>query len=333
MQARPAIVVLSLGSSLIVAAMVSAQGGIIKNIPGGQTAAGVISATLDGGQQYFAPDGPIQPAITAIGGLPIRATEMANQGISRISSGLGSGARRISEAAGNGGSVNMPGMEAMESMMPASIAQLGGGMRDMIRQKNNMIRSQAEAAISSANRQGEMIRHGFQGMAQNSMGDMSGMMSGAQEAFSKGASTIQHQFKRSIGDTMSRMQSMQGMGQNMRNQAEGLTRTLANGVTGSLGHLQQTGEQLRSQVQGGLKQNMGHMSGMMGSLQDSVSNLGRNLQSNAQGLMGHAQKAASQVTGHLQRSLSAPMNMIQNLGSSLGSMAQGAGKAATGGRY
>lgn len=317
-----------------VSSLASAQNGLVQNLPGAKTAAGVLSATLDGGQRYLAPDGPIQPAITAIGGLPMRGSELANRGISQISSGLGSGARRISEAAGNGGSVEMPGLAAMESMMPASIAQLGSGMQGMIKQKNNMIRGQAEAAIASANRQGQMIREGFSGMAKSGMGELGGMMSGAQEALMKGGSTMQDQLKRSLSGTMGRMQTMQGMGQNMRQQAEGLTRTLANGVSGSLGHLQQTGEQLRNQLQGGLKQNMGTMSGMMGSLQSSASNLGKNLQSNLQGVMSHASKAASQVSGTLQRSLSAPLNMVQSLGKNLGSMAQGAGGAMSGGgRY
>lgn len=329
MHSRIVIVVLGLSFACIV----SAQSGLIQNIPGGKTAAGVLSATLDGGKQYLAPDGPIQPAITAIGGVPMRGTEMANRGISRIASGLGTGAQRISEAAGNGGNVDMPGMQAMESMMPASIAQMGSGLHSMIQQKNNMIRGQAEAAIQSANRQGQMIRKGFSGMAQGSMGDMSSMMSGAQDAMMKGVSTVQGQLKKSLSCTMNRMQTVQGMGHNMRNQAEGLTKTLADGVSGSFSQLQQTGEKVRNQLQGGLKQNMGAMSGMMGSLQNSASELSSNLQSNVQGLMGHASKAASQVSGRIQRSLSAPMNMLQNLGSGLGSMVQGAGKTATGGRY
>lgn len=300
--------------------LVRAQSGssLISNIPGAKTATDVLAASTDGVSRYLAPDGPIQPAITAIGGLPMRGAELANKGITQISSGLNSGAQSLSRSAGSDGQIRMPGLDALESSMPASIASLGGMMHGAIQQKNNFIRGQAEKGVQAGERLRSMMQNGLQGMTVRSSGHMAGManmMSGAQDMLTKGTSQIQGQLKQSLSGHMGRMQAMQGIGDNVRNQAQGLTRTLSNGLSGTVDHLQRTGDQVKNQLQNGLHQNTQAMSGIMGSMQGGIGNMGDNMQKNLHGVLRHAQNAAQQVTSQIQQVANVPMSMIQNLGS------------------
>lgn len=317
---------------------------ILSNIPGAQTATGIMASSVDGMSRYFAPDGPIQPALTAIGALPLRGTELINNGITRISSGLNSGAQSLSRSAGNDGSIRMPGMETIRQSMPISLATMGSMMRSAIQGKNSFIRGQAEAGVQSGERLRSMMQKGLQsrrrkrdvsdaaasqadpllGEATMMMGHGGHeMMSGMQNTMKKGVDQIKSQLQQSMSGHMDRMQSMHGIGGNMMNQAQGLTRTLSSGISGAMEHLQRTGQQMHQQLQGGLKQNMGAMSGMMGSMHGSMGNMGQNMQKNVQGVLKTAQSAAQQVTSQLQQAVSGPLGMLQNMGGSLSSLMQG----------
>lgn len=304
------------------AAAVRAQG--LQTIIGGQTAAAALASSANGISRYLAPDGPIQPALTAIGGLPLRGVEYANRGISSISSGFGSGAQSLASAAGQP-SIRMPGMDALESSMPVSIANLGNMGMGMIRQKNNFIRGQAERGVAA----GERLRDMFQGKVSSiartsSGGHGSSPMVGAanlvgemQDSMMKGASQIQEHLKEHLGGHLSRVQNMQEMGSNMRNQLQGVSRTLQSGLMGTVEQLQRTGDQMREQLTGGLKQNSKVLTGMMGSMQGSMMNMGNHMQKNVQGVMGMGQRAAHQMTEGLQQALQGPLNMVQSVGNSL----------------
>lgn len=299
------------------------SGGTLANIPGAKTATGILASSADGMSRYLAPDGPIQPALTAIGGLPLRGIELANNGITRISQGFDNGAQSLSRSAGNDGTIRMPGMDAMESAVPASFAQLGGMMQGAIKQKNKFIMGQAEKGIQAGERLKNMMQSGLKGMSVRSAGHMAGasnMMSSAQDAMMKSTSEITNQLQKSLDGTMGRMKSMQGIGQNMRRQAQGISRTLTDGLTGTVSHLQRTGDQISSQLQSGMHQNMGALSGIVGSMQGSMGNMGNNMQKNLHGVVRHVQSTAEQVSSHLQQAASRPLEMIKGLGDNLGGM-------------
>ena len=134
----------------------------LSSLPGAQTASGVMTAATDGMSRYLAPNGPIQPAITAISGLPMRAGELVNGGMTRISSGLNRGAQRMSQAAGQGGQIRMPGLQRAASYVPSQLGQFGSALQGAIRSKNNFIMGQAQSGVSAADRMGANMRQGLQ---------------------------------------------------------------------------------------------------------------------------------------------------------------------------
>ena len=133
----------------------------LPRLPGSQYMNDFGAATADGISRYFAPDGPIQPAITAVGGLPMRGAEMLNQGITQISSGANTMARRMAQSGSRNGQIAMPGMDSIRSNMPGPLAAIGDVMQDTIRGKNNFIRGQAESAVQSGERQRQSIQQGL----------------------------------------------------------------------------------------------------------------------------------------------------------------------------
>lgn len=155
---RAKICFFALVASLVVAA--SGQGGLPSQVPGGSTIARMMAASTDGVSRYFARDGPIQPAIAAIGGLPMRAAELTNRGISRMSDAMASGAQRMSRSAGDSGNSRMPGMAYIERNAPAPISRMTSMMQQGVRTKNQYIMGQAEAGIQSGNRIQNMMRGG-----------------------------------------------------------------------------------------------------------------------------------------------------------------------------
>lgn len=287
----------------------------LGSIPGAQTASGVIASTLDGASRYFAPDGPIQPAITAIGGAPMRGAEMLNGGITYISSGLRNGAQASSRAAGGDPeNIRMPGMEALESSMPASFAQLGSAIHSGIRAKNNFIRGQAERGVQAGERLRKAMEQGLS--VKSSQGPMvraGGMMEQSSDAMMKGASQIQDQLKQSMSGVLNRIGSLQNMGTQMRGQMDGMGKTLQQGLESGLKNGQNMSQKLRSQLESALKSNMNSMSGIMNSMQGSMGQLGQNAQKNIRGMIENAQKSAQQLSGHLQNAVSAPMDMMKNM--------------------
>lgn len=327
--------------ALSVAALIlpaSCQQPIIANIPGGQTAAAALASSVDGMSRYLAPDGPIQPALTAIGGLPVRAVEQVNRGIGQISLGLDSGAQSLSHTAGQGGQIKMPGVDTIVSGMPSSLTSLGNMMSSAVAQKNLFIAGQAESGVQAGERLRSMMQGGLNGIrtrreAADPMQGSETMMMGAQDMMMKSAQQIKGQMQQHMSGAMDRLQGVHGIGDNVRNQVQGITRTLSNGLTGTMEHLQRTGEQVRGQIQGGLKQNMGAMSGIMESMHGSMGNMGGNMQKNLQGVMQHAQETAQQVTEHIQQSVQGPLSMLQNLGSGLMKGGSGGGKSVSKGRY
>lgn len=315
----------------------SVNGQSLASVPGAKTATGALASSVDGMSRYLAPDGPIQPAITAIGGLPMRAAEQLNNGVGQISLGLDRGAQSLSRSAGNDGTIRMPGMDALESSMPASVAGLGTMMHGMIQSKNQFIAGQAERGVQAGERLRSMMAGGIDGLRTRSsgrMGEMGKMVSSVQDNMMKGASSVQNQLKRSLDGHMNRLQSVQGIGQNVRNQAQGIGQTLHNGLSGTMNQLQRTGQEVQGQIQNGLKQNMGAMQNIMGSMQGSMGEMGNSMQNNVQGLIKHAQDTAQQVTSHIHQAASGPLSMIQNLGSSLGNMMPSGGMSVMSkGRY
>lgn len=326
--------------ALSVAALIlpaSCQQPIIANIPGGQTASAALASSVDGMSRYLAPDGPIQPALTAIGTLPVRAVEQVNKGISQISLGLDRGAQSLSHTAGQGGQIKMPGVDTIASGMPTSLTSLGNMMSSAVAQKNLFIAGQAESGIQAGERLRSMMQGGLNGVRTRREADpMEGsetMMMGAQDMMMKGAQQIKSQMQQHMSGAMDRLQGVQGIGDNVRNQVQGITRTLSNGLTGTMEHLQRTGEQVRGQIQGGLKQNMGAMSGIMQSMHGSMGNMGENMQKNVQGVMQHVQDTAQQVSGHIQQTVQGPLSMLQNLGGGLMKGGSGGGMSVSKGRY
>lgn len=337
---------MSCSLAVLLARQVSCDG-VLANVPGGQTAAAALASASDGMSRYLAPDGPIQPALTAIGGLPVRGAELANKGITSISSGFNRGAQSLSRSAGQGGQIRMPGLQTLESSMPASFAQLGQTLQGAIRSKNNFIRGQAEAGVAAGERLRNMMQQGLQvrssggGMggkhmamssAMSSMGDMMGH---TQEAMMKGGQELKSQLQKSLSGHMDRMQSMQGMGSQVSQQVRGYGQTLTEGLQGAHEKIQQTGEKLINQIQSNHGQNRQAMSGLLGSMQGSMQGSMGNMQKNFEGLTRHAQNAAQQVSSHLQQAVQGPLNMIQSLGSNLGSMMKGgmSSGGSQGGRY
>lgn len=317
--------------------LVSCQSETLANIPGGQTAAAALASSADGMSRYLAPDGPIQPAITAIGGLPIRAAEQLNRGVSQISLSLDNGAQSLSHSAGQGGAIKMPAREFIASGMPDSLTSMGNMISNGIASKNSFIAGQAESAVQAGERLRQRMQGGLEGLRTRRQVDpMQGsdtMMSGAQDMMMKGGQQIKSQLQQHMSGAMDRLQGVQGIGDNVRNQAQGISRTLTNGLTGAVEHLQRTHEQVRNQVHGGLQQNMGAMSGIMQSMQGSMGNLGGNMQKNLQGVMQQAQQAAQQVTSHIQQTVSGPLSMLQNLGSGLMKGGSGGMSVQSKGRY
>lgn len=307
----------------------NAQNSVILAVPGAATLTGVLASSTDGMSRYLAKDGPIQPAITAIGGLPMRGVEYLNLGINSVSNGLNNGAQGMARAAGHEGDVSMPGMAPLRSIMPESAGTLGSMMHGAIRGKNLFIAGQADAGVQAGVRLGEMMQ-GALVRNKRSMGGMENhpmmaMMSSAQESLMKSGKDLKNQLQQSISGHMSRMQGVQGIGDNVRNQVQGIGQTVSSGLSGAMEHLQRTGQQVHSQIQGGVKQNMGALQGIMGSMQGSMGNMGQNMQKNFQGVVQHAQQTAQQLTQHLHQAAQGPLSMIQNLGSGLGNMMGGGG--------
>lgn len=231
---------------LVTIASAQNNGVDLSYFPGAQTAAGVLAASTDGLSRYLAPDGPIQPGITMIGGLPMRGVELANNGITGISSSLRSGAQSMARAAGQS-DTSMPGMQALASAMPAQVAQLGNMMQSAIRSKNNFIRGQAESGIQAGTRLSQMMQNGLR-TKRSADGDLAAdstmMMGSMGEAMMKGKSKLEKQLKQSMSGHMSRMQSMHGMGGQMRNQAQQIGQTMTEGLTGAMEHLHRTAKRL-----------------------------------------------------------------------------------------
>lgn len=155
------LLVAAVASIATVRAQINGNSGMAANIPGAQTASAFMASASDGMSRYLAPNGPIQPAITAISGLPLRAGEMVNGGITSISSGFNNGGQRMSQAAGQGGQIRMPGMDTAASMMPGPISSLGGALQGMIQSKNRFIMGQAERGVEAANRMGQNMQQGL----------------------------------------------------------------------------------------------------------------------------------------------------------------------------
>lgn len=310
----------------LVAASALAQGNqfSFSNIPGAKTATRVVAASSDAMSQYLARDGPIQPAITAIGSLPVRAVEMANIGISKASDALASGAQSMSRSAGDNGQVRMPGLDTLESNMPASIANIGSMMRQGIAKKNQFIMGQAQAGIQAGDRLRGMMEgsvKGMMGLKMNRMGGMGDMMGSAQASMMKGGQEIEKQLKQSLQGHLQRLQSVHSMGGNMMNSAQQIGQTLGQGVTQAVSQIQRTGQQVKGQLRNSLSQNTKIMSGMMDSMHGSMGNMGQNMQKNLQSLVGGVQGALANIA-------SKPMEIAQSLAqmATKGGSSGGAGK-------
>lgn len=288
---------------------------VISSIPGAQTASGVIASSLDGASRYFAPDGPIQPAITAIGGAPLRGAELLNNGITHISSGLRNGAQASSRAAGGDPeNIRMPGMQALESSMPQSIASLGSAMQGMIRSKNNFIRGQAERGVQAGERLRKAMEQGLSAKSSRSpMVRAGNMMEQSSDAMMKGASQLQEQFKQSVSGLMGGLGNLQGMGDNMRNQMGGMGQTLQKGVQDGIKNGQEVTQKLRGQLESALKSNMNSMSNLMSSMQ---SNMNQNAQKSVKGMLDRTQSGVQMLSSHLQNMASAPMDLLNMMGGS-----------------
>lgn len=126
-------------------------------IPGAKTATGVIASTTNGASRFLARDGPIQPAITAIGGLPLRAAETVNRGISSASDAMSNGAQSMARRAGNDGTIKMPGMQTIRDNMPQQMSSVGDAISSAFSYKNDVIRNQAQRAIEAGNRLSGMM--------------------------------------------------------------------------------------------------------------------------------------------------------------------------------
>lgn len=179
------------------------------DIPGLRTAAGVLASSSDGMSRYIAPDGPIQPALTAIGGLPILATEQLNQGLSRASLSLHNQAQNLANSAGGNGQVSMPGMESLRNAMPSPIRSLGNQLRSGISAKNNYIRGQADRGIEAGQRLRTHMDGGIEGFARQM--EQSG--SSASPQLSRGFSSAQNMAEQTAGSAQRQLSSLANQAQ------------------------------------------------------------------------------------------------------------------------
>lgn len=124
-------------------------------IPGLGGVSNMLSASAGGMSRYFAGNGPIQPALTAIGGLPLRATEYVNSGLTTLSNGLQSGSNAFRR--GDGSILPQYLSQQMSQMTPSFAGQLGNQMRSGIASKNNFIRGQAQRAVDAGNRLSQIM--------------------------------------------------------------------------------------------------------------------------------------------------------------------------------
>lgn len=212
---------------------------------------------------------------------------------------------------------------ATSSHMSGGMDQLGQGVKSMIKSKTDMLHSTAQAGMQSMSQLGGMMQKGMKSMGQHGGKGMMmpmEMMNSAQDFMSKSGSQLKEQVKQHLTGTLGRLGSMQGMGQKMGKQAEGIGRTLTNGLQGAVSQLTQTGQQVSSQLQQSFKQNTQAMTGILGSLQGSMGSMGGNMQKNMDGLMQHAQKTAQQLTSSLTQVVQGPLNMLSSLTSGLGNM-------------
>lgn len=300
-----------------------------------QTVTGILATSADGVSRYLAPDGPIQPALTAIGGLPIRAVELANSGITQVSSGMDSMAHSIARAGGNE-QIAMPGLAALQSVMPSPVGQLGNMASSMIQTKNRLIMGQAEAGIDAGNRLRTAMEQGLQGSASASvatpvvaaslvrsaravnnndapqmemaesgkhMSTMMSQMGDGLQGVSKQATgaleQVRTKLERGLHKVVSQAQSMGGkMSNNMRGQTRGILSTLTNGFQGVLHTVQGTASQLSRQLQSGMQQNMHMASGMMDQMH---------------GNMGGVAKEAENMMGQMQNGLASAIGRVQNV--------------------
>lgn len=278
----------------------------IGALPGAKTAAGVMASSLDGMSRYLARDGPIQPAIPAITGLATRGAEQLNKGISRISDALASGAQSMSRSAGNDGTIRMPGLDAMESHMPASFAQFGSMISQGISKKNQFIMGQAQAGIEAGERMKNMMQGTLKSVKDQGMERMGSMMSSGQGNMMKGTMEMKHQLKQSLQDHLSRLSDVHSMGGNMMNSVQNVKRTLSDGLSQTVNQIQRTGQQVKDQLKDGLKQNTQVLGKVMNSMQGSMGNVGQNMHKNIHNLVGDMTSAVKKVT-------TMPLEMIQGL--------------------
>lgn len=131
-----------------------------------KTSAGVLSASVDGMSRYIAPDGPIQPALSAISSLPIRGMEYMNRGLSYASLGLQNRAQNLAKSAYDDGQVRMPGMESLRQSMPSYMQSLTSQLQSGIRAKNGFIWTQAERGHEASKRMNDLMKGGLQAYSQ-----------------------------------------------------------------------------------------------------------------------------------------------------------------------
>lgn len=335
----PAAAVLFAATNLALVAVAqqnsATSGSTLALIPGGQRAAGALALGADGLAQYFAANGPIQPAITAIGGLPLRGAELVNGAINWASNGLDRSAASLSRAAGSASQIRMPTLDALPGAVPALFEPLAEGTKNAIRGKNSFIMSQASSAQQAAQRLMQahqpMQQQQVQSRRKRSVNPMEMMGHMTKSTMDNGKQVVE-QIKEHFQGTMGRMQGMQDIGMKVMSQAQGLKRTLSSGLQGSMGHMQQTGEKMMMQMRQNHQQNTKAMGSMLGSMHGSMGKMGSNMQKNLDGVVRQAQQAAQQVTQSLQQAIKGPIDMLSNLGNSLNKGAMGGGSSG-GGRY
>lgn len=293
--------------------------GMLSRLPGSRTAAGIL-ASADGASRYFA----------AISDLSMRGGELLNREVDRTSTRLNNQAKRLANPAGQ---TQMPGMDAMESHMPASIANIGEQVHDLVMRKSNIIRSQAEAGIASASKLSKMMGEGFKMKAPFNPPKI---LSSTQELMVKGNTVIQKQLKQHLEGTMGRMSGVQSMTENIHHQKNDYLKTLSDGLGGTVHHIQKTGEKLVKQVHTNHAKNTKALGDMMSSFHGSMGDMGQNMHKNLEGVVRHAQSTAQQLSSSLQEAVQKPMEMLSQLGSNIGGMMQGAKGGLhmpSGGRY
>ncbi|KAG9508657.1 Calcipressin-2 [Fragariocoptes setiger] len=263
-----------------------------------ETAASALSATADGGSRYFAPDGPIQPALTAIAGAPMRLTELANSGITQLSNGLNT----ISHRAGHGEVKQMPGLSALSSMS-SSLSSVKDALHSMIQQKNRAIMEQAHRGIESADRLRSSMDKGRMGMRndmQESLHDASNMVSSTMHKTMGQLSQLSQKLNNGVEKIMNSASKSHGaMQDNMMSQTEQIVGTVRKGLERSVSNVQRTSEELMSDLDKGGNQNMKHGMGMM------------------QDMQGHMMDAANlgqHVIGQLHNGVADVINQVQQVG-------------------